>query len=151
MGLNLTVMKQTADSVFLDSNILIYCYTNTEKGKQQKAFQVIDNSPHLFVSTQVLQGFCNVAHKKFSPQDIDLEIALSEIESMVCIHGNSIDTVRKANTVKNKYNYSFYDSLIIAAALDCDCNILYSEDMQDGQVIENRLKIVNPFNDKNQL
>jgi len=93
-------MKQTADKVFIDSNILIYCYTNTEKEKQQRAFQVIDNSPQLFVSTQVLQEFCNVAHKKFAPQDVDLGKALSEIESMVCIHDNSIDTVRKAYTVK---------------------------------------------------
>ena len=106
---------------------------------------MIDKTPQLFISTQVLQEFCNVAHKKFSPKDIDLETALSEIESMVSIHDNTIDTMRKANTVKNKYNYSFYDSLIIAAALDCDCNILYSEDMQNGQVIDNRLKITNPF------
>ncbi len=91
MGLNLTVMKQTADNVFLDSNILIYCYTNTELDKQQKVFQVIDNN---------------------------------------------IDTVRKANAVKNKYGYSFYDSLIVAAALECGCVTLFSEDMQHGQTIE---------------
>jgi predicted nucleic acid-binding protein len=138
-------MKQTADNVFLDSNILIYCYTNTELDKQQKAFQVIDNNPQLFVSTQVLQEFCNVAHKKFSPQDVDLETALSEIESMVSIHNNTIDTVRKANALKNKYGYSFYDSLIISSAIECGCNNLYSEDMQHGQTIENKLKIVNPF------
>jgi len=145
VGLNLTVMKQTADNVFLDSNILIYCYTTTEPDKQQKAFQVIDNNPQLFVSTQVLQEFCNVAYKKFSPQGVDLEAALSEIESMVSIHDNNIDTVRKANAIKNKYGYSFYDSLIISAALECGCNTLYSEDMQHSQTIENRLKIVNPF------
>ena len=55
MVLNLTVMKQTAGNAFLDSNILIYCYTNTEPEKQQKAFQVIDNNSGLFISIQVLQ------------------------------------------------------------------------------------------------
>jgi predicted nucleic acid-binding protein len=138
-------MKQTADNVFLDSNILIYCYTNTEPEKQQKAFQVIDNNAQIFVSTQVLQEFCNVAHKKFSPKDVDLETALSEIESIVSIHDNNIDTVRKANAIKNKYGYSFYDSLIISSALESGCNTLYSEDMQHGQTIEKKLKIVNPF------
>jgi predicted nucleic acid-binding protein len=64
-GLNLTVMKQTTDNVFLDSNVLVYCYTNTEPEKQQKTFQVIDNSLQLFVSTQVLQEFCNVDIKSF--------------------------------------------------------------------------------------
>lgn len=145
MDLNLTVMKQTADNSFLDSYVLIYCYTSTEPNKQQKAFQVIDNNPRLFVSTQVLQEFCNVAHKKFSPEDVDLDTALSEIESIVTIHDNNIDTIRKANAIKNKYGYAFYDSLIISAALECGCNTLYSEDMQHGQTIENKLKIVNPF------
>lgn len=84
-------MKQTADNVFLDSNVLIYCYTHTEPEKQLKAFQVIDKSSELFISTQVLQEFCNVAHKKFSPRDVDLEAALSEIESIVSIHNNTIN------------------------------------------------------------
>ena len=118
-------MKQTADRAFLDSNILIYCYTNTEMEKKQKAFHIIDNCAQLFVSIQVLHEFCNVAHKKFDPQEVDLETALSEIESMVSIHMNSINTVRKANEVKNKYGFSFFDSLIIAAALEFNCNILY--------------------------
>jgi predicted nucleic acid-binding protein len=47
--------------------------------------------------------------------------------------------------IAEKYHFSFYDSLIIAASLECDCNILYSEDMHHGQIIENKLKIVNPF------
>jgi len=143
--LNLIVMKQTADRAFFDSNILIYCYTNTEPEKKQNAFKVIDNSAQLFISIQVLHEFCNVAHKKFDPREVDLETALSEIESMVSIHMNSINTIRKANDIKNKYGFSFYDSLIIAAALECNCNILYSEDMHHGQMIENSLKIVNPF------
>jgi len=138
-------MKQTADRAFLDSNILIYCYTNSEPKKKQKAFRIIDNSVHLSISTQVLQEFCNVAHKKFTPQEIDLETALSEIESMVSVYMNSMNTIRKANAIKSKYGYSFYDSLIISAALECGCAILYSEDMQHGQVIENKLKIINPF------
>ncbi|MEI6154767.1 MAG: DNA-binding protein, partial [Deltaproteobacteria bacterium] len=44
-----------------------------------------------------------------------------------------------------KYQYSYYDSLIISSALEKKCQILYSEDMQDGQTIEKTLKIVNPF------
>jgi predicted nucleic acid-binding protein len=63
------------------------------------------------------------------PRGIDLEMAFSEIESMVSYYMNSINTVRKANAVKNKYGYSFYDSLIITAALECSCNILYPENL----------------------
>ena len=46
---------------------------------------------------------------------------------------------------KDKYSFSFYDSMIIAAALECDCKILYSEDMHHGKVIDRRLTIFNPF------
>ena len=60
----------------------------------------------------------------------------SRVKSMVSIHDNNIDTVRKANAIKNKYGYSFYDSLIISAALECGCNTLYSEDMQHDQTIK---------------
>jgi predicted nucleic acid-binding protein len=45
----------------------------------------------------------------------------------------------------DKYDFQIFDAIIIAAALEADCNILYSEDMQNGQIIENTLKIVNPF------
>jgi predicted nucleic acid-binding protein len=47
--------------------------------------------------------------------------------------------------IADKYQYSFYDSLIISAALSCNCKTLYTEDMQDGQIIENSLTIINPL------
>ena len=53
--------------------------------------------------------------------------------------------IRKAMTIKGRYKYNYWDSLIIASALQNNCSVLYTEDLQDGQVIENALKIVNPF------
>jgi len=53
--------------------------------------------------------------------------------------------IKLAMQIKRKHKYSYWDSLIIASALENDCNILYSEDMQHNQVIENKLKIINPF------
>jgi len=50
-----------------------------------------------------------------------------------------------SNDLRLKYKFSYWDSLIIASALESGCGILYTEDMQDGQVIEDRLRIVNPF------
>ncbi len=138
-------MKQTADKIFFDSNIIVYCYTETEPEKQVTAFKIIDDCQNPFISTQVLQEFCNVAHKKFSAKEIDIEQAISEVESLFSVHKNSVSTIRKANDIKSKYGFSFYDSLIIAAALECGCDTLYSEDLHDGQLIENTLTIVNPF------
>jgi predicted nucleic acid-binding protein len=50
--------------------------------------------------------------------------------------------------LKNKYNLQYYDALIIATALENNCNILFSEDMQDKLIIENKLTIINPFKEK---
>jgi predicted nucleic acid-binding protein len=54
----------------------------------------------------------------------------------------------KALSLANQYKYSYWDSLIIASALENKCKILYTEDMQDGQIIEGKLKIENPFKRK---
>lgn len=56
------------------------------------------------------------------------------------------DLVIKALNIKNRYQYSYWDSLIIATALKTDVKTLYSEDMSHSQVIDNRLTIINPFN-----
>jgi len=138
-------MKQTAVKSFFDSNIIVYCYSATEPDKQKKVFSIIDNCKFPFISSQVLHEFCNVAHKKFHADDINVNTALTEIERLFYIHLNCITTVREANDIKHKYKFSFYDSLIIAAALECNCKILYSEDLQHKQVIENSLTIINPF------
>jgi len=61
------------------------------------------------------------------------------------LHINEVGTIVNACDIALKYHFSFYDSLIIAAALESGCSTLYTEDMHNGQVIEDRLKIVNPF------
>ncbi|SDN51183.1 PIN domain-containing protein [Desulfonauticus submarinus] len=57
----------------------------------------------------------------------------------------TLDIVRKSWEIKEKYKFSYWDSLIVASALENNCSILYTEDMQDGQIIEKKLEIVNPF------
>jgi len=54
-------------------------------------------------------------------------------------------TIKKALALKAKYGYTYYDCLVLASALLYNCNILYSEDMQHNQLIDGRLKIINPF------
>jgi len=56
-----------------------------------------------------------------------------------------LSTIKLAQDLVGKYDLQIFDGIIIAAALEADCDILYSEDMQNGQIIENMLKIVNPF------
>ena len=58
---------------------------------------------------------------------------------------NNEKTILEACGLADRYKFSFYDSLILSAALECECDLLFSEDLNNGQLIENKLKIVNPF------
>jgi predicted nucleic acid-binding protein len=71
--------------------------------------------------------------------------ALDKILRFVSVEYSDIATVRLAWRLQERYRFSYYDSLILAAALSAGCSSLFSEDMQHEQVIEGRLTIVNPF------
>lgn len=132
------------DKVFLDTNILVYAYSNTEQDKQTIARKLIGEF-NTFISTQVLQELINTLTKKFHNSWLEVQNAVSESCKNNFLHINEKETIINACHIAEKYKFSFYDSLIISAALECNCNILYSEDLHDGQLIETKLKIVNPF------
>jgi len=56
-----------------------------------------------------------------------------------------LSTIKLAQDLIVKYDFQVFDSIIVAAALEADCDVIYSEDMHDGLIVENKLKIVNPF------
>jgi len=133
-----------SDSVFLDTNILLYTYSSTEPIKQEIAQNIVINNK-TFISTQVLQELTNILTKKFK---FSYQKATGVIEEC-CVNSdlstNTKNTILLAHQIADKYGFSFYDSLIVSAALECDCSILYSEDMQHNQLISKTLRIVNPF------
>jgi predicted nucleic acid-binding protein len=106
--------------------------------------QIIGNEK-TYISTQVLQELCNLAYKKLRIDAVKANLIIEECSSNNFLYTNSSNTILLACKVKQRYSFSFYDSLIIAAAPECGCTMLYSEDMQHGQVIENKLLIKNPF------
>jgi len=132
------------DNCFIDTNILVYCYADDEPVKHQEAIDIANGSD-TFISTQVLTELSNTLKRKFKLDWQAVENVISEVSSDFNVFVNKPDTIEQACQIAEKYQYSFYDSLIISAALSCNCKTLYSEDMQNGQVIDNRLTIVNPF------
>lgn len=130
--------------VFLDTNILVYSYSSTEPQKQAIAQQLITES-NSYISTQVLTELCNTMTKKLK---FDFSIALKTMNEC-CANNilvtNTKDIIEEATKIADRYGFSFYDSLIISAALNAGCRKLYSEDMQHNQLIEKKLIIVNPF------
>lgn len=130
--------------VFLDTNILVYCYSKDEPTKQQAAIEVASLS-EVLISTQVLQEMCNTMSRKFKLSWVEIETLLAELNGNFKVQTNTFHTIRSACRIASVFKFSFYDSLIVAAALEAGCEVLYSEDLQDGQIIENQLLVKNPF------
>ncbi|MBN8822191.1 MULTISPECIES: PIN domain-containing protein [unclassified Spirosoma] len=132
------------DKYFVDTNVLIYCYTVTEIDKKVKAQQAVTPIGRT-ISTQVLQEVANTLRRKFQKEWSEINAVLDEIIGQFVVHQNSKTTISEAVKIASRYGYSFYDSLIIAAAIESGCSILYSEDMQTNQVIAESLTIRSPF------
>ena len=134
---------------FIDTNIFVYTFgsSNREKQKLSKDIvrQALENSTGI-ISYQVIQEFLNVSTKKFkSPLTLaDSQRYLNVILEPLCEIFSSIELYHQALDIMERWQYSFYDSLIISAALKADCNIIYSEDLQHSQKIQN-VTIINPF------
>jgi predicted nucleic acid-binding protein len=132
------------DKIFLDSNIVVYSYSNSEPTKQIIARKLMADN-HAFISTQVLQELTNTITRKFGFSYIEAVDAINECCQNNLLHTNTTNTILQACTIAERYEFSFYDSLIVAAAMECHCAILYSEDLTNQQIVLDKLKIINPF------
>ncbi len=136
--------------IFFDTNILIYSYDNSDEAKHKIAFDLVSNllsKEDIAISTQVINEFIVVMTNKVKhPLSIDeVEKIVARFKENFVIREAVIEDINKAISIYKKHKFSYWDSLIVATAINTKSEILYSEDLQDGQVIENRLKIVNPF------
>lgn len=135
--------KQGANvAIFLDSNIVLYAFGNDEH-KAKIAQNLLAEYP--IISTQVINECSHVMRRKLR---WDLDKIADELENvLILVQLDTVDIrhIRLAWDVAARYGFSHYDSLIVASALETHCTRLYSEDLQHNQLIENRLKIINPF------
>lgn len=137
-------------NVFFDTNVLVYLFDKSEKKKHAIAGQLFKQSLEKYnhwISIQVINEFIVIVTRKIknllSLKEAKKRISfLADALNMIC---NSISTCSKSIALMEKYSYSYWDSLIIASALESNCTVLYTEDMQDGQVIDSKLRIMNPF------
>lgn len=127
---------------FVDSNILIYGYSSHAKSS---VAQSVCGQPHT-LSIQSLNEFANVAHRKLHfdwGQIVARLIAIVDLADQIVpltfeVHQTGI-------ALADRYRLQVYDGMVLAAALEADCETLYSEDKHHGLVIEDRLTIINPF------
>jgi len=127
-----------ADKVFIDSNIWLYLFLQDKTNKYKAAEEYISKNAgnSIFITYQVINEVTNqLVRNKFSE-----EIIKENIEFMykICtIHSFSKEILLSASTLREKYSISFWDSIIIASALNSGCNTLATEDMHDGLKIGN--------------
>jgi len=127
---------------FADSNIVLYALGD-EPLKRQVAWRILFQSP--VISVQVLNECSNVLIKKRKVDKSKVRATLEDVLQFASVEAIGLPTVEAAWTLMDRYRFSYFDSLILASALMADCQILYSEDMRHGQVIDGQLTIVNPF------
>ena len=132
------------DSIFLDTNVIVYLYSEDEPKKQSTVLNLFKET-RCVTSTQVLNEFCSVCLRKFAMPANKVLQSIDEIVENCALSYIDMEVIQKALTLNNKYGYTYYDCLILASAVISGCQILYSEDMQHNQFIEGKLKIVNPF------
>ncbi len=128
---------------FFDTNVLIYAVAKNDP-RAPKAESLLASGG--IVSVQALNEFVSVARRKLGMSWKDVREFLEAI-CVLCPKPVSIslDTHRVALAIAEKYGYSIYDTLVASAALEAGCKTLYSEDLQDGQIINRQLTIRNPF------
>ncbi len=132
--------------VFLDSNIWIYALSsNFDEKKCVAANKLIERSD-IRISTQIIGEVCNASLRKARA----LEAKIKELidfffDEFDPIEIRDREQMLRASALRERYNFSYWDSFIVLAALESNCSILYSEDMQDGLVVDGTLTIRNPF------
>ncbi len=134
---------------FLDTNVFVYSFDESVPAKAQRARQLIRRAVATrkgMVSYQVVQEFFNVALRRFAqPMTVgDAEQYLTTVfRPLMAIHSSQA-LFGEALRLNNKFRLSWYDSLIVAAAIEGQSSVLYSEDLQHGQRFGD-LEIENPF------
>jgi len=134
---------------FLDTNILLYSFDKTDLRKKHISETLVEEaalSGKGAISSQVCQEFCNVMLYK-NPYDIPLQKLVAYLETVVFglirVYP-SPGLFREALRIHHETQYRYYDSLIVAGALESHAQILYSEDLQHNRRI-GTLQIINPF------
>ena len=138
-----------SDRFFLDTNIFVYALPSNPSGKKDRAAELLEraiSSGKGVISYQVVQEFFSVAFRRFTPRMTFAEAEqylAATFQPLLVLH-SSYSVYMEALTLSRRYSLSWYDSLIVSAASESQCRILYSEDLQHGQSFGS-LKVQNPF------
>jgi predicted nucleic acid-binding protein len=127
---------------FFDSNVILYL-VSSDRVKVSRVEQLLTERGS--ISVQVLNESANVLRRRREIPWPNLRAFLLELRKGLDVLPVTIDIHEAGLRLAERYGFATYDAMIIAAALAADCDTLWSEDMQDGLLVDQRLRIVNPF------
>jgi predicted nucleic acid-binding protein len=137
-----------SDKHFVDTNILVYAHDLTQGAKHERARELVQSlweNENGVVSTQVLQELCVSLRRKVSrPLPVDATRKIIEDYASWEVVVNTAESVLEALDIEGRYGISFWDALIVQAAGSCGADVIYSEDLGDGQKY-GEVRVVNPL------
>ena len=132
----------SAETPFLDTNVLLYLLS-ADSGKADIAEELLRKGG--IISVQVLSEFTSVCTRKLKMSYGEIREILLTINMVLDVRDLTPVIHEAALDIAERYGYSFYDSMIMAAAINAGCSLVYTEDLQSGQHIQDSQLIVNPF------
>ena len=127
---------------FFDTSVLLYLLSSdTAKADRVETLLLTRG----VVSVQVLNEFAVVALRKLKMPLNEIREILETIRAVCAVEPMTVETHDRGLAVLDRYRFSLYDSMLVATALIAGAKIIYSEDLQHGQVIDSQLRVTNPF------
>jgi predicted nucleic acid-binding protein len=127
---------------FFDTSVLLYLVSH-ESDKADRVEQLLEE--HGIVSVQVLNEFAAVALRKLKMPLSDVREILETVRAVCTVEPLTAAVYDRGLAIYDRYKYSLYDSMIVASALVANAKVLYSENLQHGQLMDSQLRILNPF------
>lgn len=141
----------TAVPSFIDTNVWLYRLFDdkkievAERDRKRNIAISITSDEAIIISTQVINEVSANLLKKAAFNEEQIKAVIQSLYLRCTVIEFNLNIFESASDIRSRYNFSFWDGLIVACALSARASVLYSEDMQDGLVVAGQLEIVNPF------
>ena len=132
----------SAAEVFHDTNVILYLLSGDAE-KADRAEELIAAGGRM--SVQVLNEFAAVASRKLGLSWDAISEILAQVRAVCPVESLTVETHERGLALASRYGLNVYDAMVVSSALVAGCTVLYSEDMNDGQVFDGQLTIRNPF------
>lgn len=130
---------------FVDTNIWLYSFIQSDDVEKNESAKRIIEDCEIVISTQIINEMCVNLIKKAKFTEDKIQSLIEALYRRATVFELSEDILLMASKIRKQHFFSFWDSIVVASAFDCDADYLLSEDMQNGFILQNKLTILNPF------